>query len=101
MDSVNSVHQTGDSPCHILDPVEQPGLMSDSQNIPDTVSTAPTVRKPAGYAIGYLVLSDVAIFHYKQSTYFHGAQPFTIMWNDPRANIEWPVSETILSERDS
>ena len=59
------------------------------------------VYVPAGYAIGYLVLSDVAIFHYKQSTYYHETKQFTIKWNDPRANISWPVSETILSERDS
>ena len=55
---------------------------------------------PAGYAIGYLVLSDVGIFHYKQSTYYYETKQFTIKWDDPRANIWWPVSQPIRSERD-
>ncbi len=58
------------------------------------------VYVPARYAIGYLVLSDVGIFHYKQSTYYHEAKQFTVKWNDPRANIWWPVTDTIRSERD-
>jgi dTDP-4-dehydrorhamnose 3,5-epimerase len=59
------------------------------------------VYVPAGYAIGYLVLSDVGIFHYKQSTYYYEAKQFTIKWDDPRANIWWPVAQPIRSERDS
>ncbi len=55
---------------------------------------------PVGYAIGYLVMSETAIFHYKQTTYFEEATPFTIKWNDPRAAIDWPVDVTIRSERD-
>ncbi|MDA7949161.1 MAG: dTDP-4-dehydrorhamnose 3,5-epimerase family protein [Hyphomicrobiaceae bacterium] len=59
------------------------------------------IYAPAGYAIGYLVLSDAAVFHYKQSTYYHETKQFTIKWNDPRAKIEWPIENPVLSERDS
>lgn len=58
------------------------------------------VYVPSHYAIGYLVMSEVGIFHYKQSTSYGEAKQFTIKWNDPRANIRWPISQPILSERD-
>ena len=56
---------------------------------------------PPLYGNGHLVLSDWAMFHYKQSEYYHGQQEqFVIPWNDPRFNIPWPVKNPILSERD-
>lgn len=65
-----------------------------------TSSNRLQVYVPAKYAIGYLVLSDVGIFHYKQSTYYHETKQFTVKWNDPRAKIWWPVADPIRSERD-
>jgi len=59
------------------------------------------VYVPAKFAIGYLVLSDIGIFHYKQSTYYHETKQFTIKWDDPRAKMWWPVAQPILSQRDS
>ena len=50
---------------------------------------------------GHLVLSDVAIFHYKQSTYYNRDGQFTIKWNDPEYDFEWQSKNPILSERDS
>ena len=58
------------------------------------------VLVPPGYGNGHLVLSDEAIFHYKQSTYYDRASQFTIMWNDPKINIWWPVRNPIVSRRD-
>lgn len=55
---------------------------------------------PAGHGMAYLVLSDEAIFTYKQSTYFEHGKQFTYRWDDPRFNIEWPIINPILSERD-
>lgn len=49
---------------------------------------------------GHLVLSKLAIFHYKQSTYYNRARQFTIKWNDPKLNIRWPIKNPILSKRD-
>ena len=58
------------------------------------------VLVPAKFGIGHLVLSEQAIFHYKQSTYYNRAKQFTLLWNDPKLNIWWPVRNPILSRRD-
>jgi len=56
---------------------------------------------PAGFGNGHLVLSEMAIFHYKQNTYYDRAKQFTILWNDTKLNVKWPIDNPILSERDS
>ena len=58
------------------------------------------VLVPPKYGNAYLVLSDEAIFHYKQSTYYNRKKQFTYKWNDPKFNIWWPVDNPILSQRD-
>lgn len=55
---------------------------------------------PPKYGNGHVVLSEQAIFHYKQTSYYNRAGQFTIMWNDPGLQICWPVSTPILSKRD-
>lgn len=56
---------------------------------------------PPKYGNAYLILSDEAIFHYKQSCYYQGSEKqFTYKYNDPRFNIRWPVKNPILSKRD-
>ena len=59
------------------------------------------VYVPAGYGNGHLVLSETAVFHYKQSTYYHPEKQFTYKWDDPRFNIPWPCTDPIISERDA
>jgi dTDP-4-dehydrorhamnose 3,5-epimerase len=56
---------------------------------------------PAKFGNAFLVMSDVAIFHYKQTQYYDRAGQFTIRWNDPAYKFWWPVQAPILSERDS
>jgi len=56
---------------------------------------------PPRFGNGHLVLSDTAIFHYKQSTYYNRPGQFTVLWNDPALGIWWPVSDPILSRRDA
>ena len=57
---------------------------------------------PAGCANGHLCLSEKCIFSYKQSQYYSGSEnQFTVRWDDPKLNISWPVSDPLLSERDS
>lgn len=58
------------------------------------------VLVPPKFGNGHLVRSELAIFHYKQSTYYNRAGQFTILWNDPGLNIRWPVKKPILSRRD-
>lgn len=55
---------------------------------------------PPKFGNGHLVLSEQAIFHYKQSTYYDRAGQFTIMWNDPGLKMSWPITNPILSKRD-
>jgi len=55
---------------------------------------------PPKFGNGHLVLSELAIFHYKQSTYYDRAGQFTLLWNDPKLNIRWPAKNPILSRRD-
>ena len=58
------------------------------------------VLVPPRFGNGHLVLSEQAIFHYKQSTYYNRAGQFTLLWNDPTLNIWWPVKNPIVSMRD-
>jgi dTDP-4-dehydrorhamnose 3,5-epimerase len=55
---------------------------------------------PAGFGNGHVVLSDVAIFHYKQSSAYNRAGQFTLIWNDPALNIWWPIKAPLVSQRD-
>jgi dTDP-4-dehydrorhamnose 3,5-epimerase len=55
---------------------------------------------PPKYGCSYLVLSNKAIFTYKQSEYFDPKRQGTFKWNDPRFKIKWPIKKPILSERD-
>lgn len=59
------------------------------------------VLVPPKVGNGHVVLSDQAIFHYKQSTYYNRAGQFTIAWNDPKFGIWWPISQPIVSQRDA
>lgn len=58
------------------------------------------VLVPPKFGNGHLVLSDRAIFNYKQSSYYNRAGQFTLIWNDPELNIWWPIKEPIVSQRD-
>lgn len=58
---------------------------------------------PEGFAHGFLVLSDEAVFNYKCTDYYAPEYDGGVMWNDPDINIEWPlegIEEIILSEKD-
>ena len=56
---------------------------------------------PAGFAHGYLVLSDAAEFLYKTTDYYAPEHERTILWNDPDIGIDWPLSgEPVLSAKD-
>ena len=55
---------------------------------------------PPMYGNGYCVLSDIAVYSYKQSTYYGEYKQFTYKWDDPRFGIQWPVGHAIMSERD-
>ncbi len=57
---------------------------------------------PQGFAHGFLVLSEFAEVLYKTTDYWAPQFERTIIWNDPRLAIEWPVQgEPQLSAKDS
>jgi dTDP-4-dehydrorhamnose 3,5-epimerase len=56
---------------------------------------------PAGFAHGFCVLSDSAIFSYKCTDYYNFSVEMGIIWNDPDIGIDWPINEPILSKKDS
>lgn len=56
---------------------------------------------PRGFAHGFLVLSETAVFAYKCDEYYHPEDESGIMWNDPDVGVEWgDVTDVILSEKD-
>jgi dTDP-4-dehydrorhamnose 3,5-epimerase len=62
------------------------------------------VLVPPNFGTSHIVLSDWALFQYKQSTYYDPTQTklrqFTHKYDDSRFKIWWPIKEPILSQRD-
>ena len=56
---------------------------------------------PKGFAHGFLVLSDIAVFEYKCDDFYHPEDEGGIIWNDPDIAIEGPeIGSVVLSEKD-
>lgn len=57
---------------------------------------------PRGFAHGYIVLSDTAVFNYKCDNIYHKASEGGIIYNDTTLNIDWILNEEafIISEKD-
>ena len=57
---------------------------------------------PRGFAHGFLVLSDEAIFTYKVDNPYAPQSDAGIRWNDPALGIEWPIDPAVVltSEKD-
>lgn len=55
---------------------------------------------PTGFAHGFSVLSDEAIFHYKCSKLYSKPDERAIIFNDADLNIDWNVMDPVVSEKD-
>lgn len=57
---------------------------------------------PKGFAHGFVVLSETALFQYKCDDFYHPEAEGAIMWNDPDLGIDWPIKavDIELSEKD-
>lgn len=55
---------------------------------------------PRGFAHGFLVLSDRALFTYKCTDYYRPECERTVRWDDPDIGIEWPARPGIISDKD-
>lgn len=55
---------------------------------------------PPGFAHGFCVSSETALFAYKCTDVYNPAAEGSVLWNDPDLAIPWPVSEPELSAKD-
>lgn len=55
---------------------------------------------PPGFAHGFLTMEDDTIFHYKCTNYYNKESEGGVLWNSPSLNIDWGISDPILSEKD-
>ncbi|MBO4427860.1 MAG: dTDP-4-dehydrorhamnose 3,5-epimerase [Bacteroidales bacterium] len=57
---------------------------------------------PRGFAHGFAVLSQEAVFQYKCDNFYEPASEGAIAWNDPELGIDWgvPAADVLLSEKD-
>jgi dTDP-4-dehydrorhamnose 3,5-epimerase len=55
---------------------------------------------PPGFGNGHAVLTEIAMFHYKQTTTYDRSSQFTLRWDDPKLKIWWPIRGPIISQRD-
>ena len=56
---------------------------------------------PAGFAHGFLVLSETAEFLYKTTNFYSPTHERCIRWDDPDLNIKWPsIDKLIISDKD-
>jgi dTDP-4-dehydrorhamnose 3,5-epimerase len=84
-------------------------LRSDSRSfgnycgIPLSGDTKTMFYIPAGFAHGFYVLSDEAVFSYKCTDYYHPEFEGGILWNDLSIGIDWPLdgATPVVSEKDS
>jgi dTDP-4-dehydrorhamnose 3,5-epimerase len=55
---------------------------------------------PRGFAHGFCVLSETALFSYKCSDFYAPDCDRGLLWSDPALNIAWPVTAPLLSAKD-
>ena len=55
---------------------------------------------PKGFAHGFSVLSDEAVFSYKCTNYYDKESERSILYNDPELGIDWKVENPIVSDKD-
>ena len=56
---------------------------------------------PPGFAHGFCVTSETALFAYKCTTPYSAADELGVLWNDPALGISWPVTTPQLSAKDA
>ncbi|PBS12300.1 dTDP-4-dehydrorhamnose 3,5-epimerase [Lysobacteraceae bacterium NML93-0792] len=56
---------------------------------------------PEGFAHGFAVLSDMAVFSYLCTDVYVNEADAAVRWNDPAIGVEWQVDSPLLSEKDA
>lgn len=65
-----------------------------------SASTGRQMYLPAGFAHGFCVTSETALFVYKCSAVYAPGAEIAVAWDDPDLGIEWPVATPTLSDKD-
>jgi dTDP-4-dehydrorhamnose 3,5-epimerase len=55
---------------------------------------------PPGFAHGFYVTSDFAVFAYKCTEFYAPKNEISVLWNDPMIGVRWPEGEKIISAKD-
>ncbi|MCH7816122.1 MAG: dTDP-4-dehydrorhamnose 3,5-epimerase family protein, partial [Proteobacteria bacterium] len=57
---------------------------------------------PAGFAHGFYVMSESAELSYKCTEYYHPEDDNSLLWNDKKVAIDWPLvdADPLLSDKD-
>ncbi|MGB8222683.1 MAG: dTDP-4-dehydrorhamnose 3,5-epimerase [Polyangiales bacterium] len=55
---------------------------------------------PPGFAHGFCVMSERALFSYKCTDFYSAANEIGVAWDDPEIGIDWPLREPRLSTKD-
>ena len=69
------------------------GLTLSSRNVRQ-------VYLPEGFAHGFCVTSETALFAYKCTDYYAPQEERGIRWDDSSLGIQWPISRPIVSKKD-
>lgn len=56
---------------------------------------------PAGFAHGFCVTSETALFAYKCTDFYSPESEFSLRWDDPDIGIDWPLRDPELSGKDA
>jgi len=57
---------------------------------------------PPGFAHGFLVVSETAEFLYKTTDYWFPEHERSLLWNDPKVGIQWPLADApLLADKDA
>ena len=56
---------------------------------------------PAGFAHGFLALTNTVQFLYKCSDYYHPEDEYGVLWSDTELNISWGIVSPVVSEKDA
>ncbi|MFO8089467.1 MAG: dTDP-4-dehydrorhamnose 3,5-epimerase [Desulfatiglandaceae bacterium] len=56
---------------------------------------------PQGFAHGFCVTSETAVFHYKCGDFYTPSTERGIIWNDADLKIDWPQEALVISEKDA
>ena len=71
-----------------------------SLGIPISAENHQQIYVPQGFAHGFAVTSETAHVIYKCTDLYTPGDDYGILWSDPDIDIDWPIDEPTLSDKD-